>query len=76
MLYSVAFSRLPNDLLLSSDIGGAGCLPHRLVNCMLQRRSIQQIITLHLYMEGRAENLVGGVEGARGDLGFKWGIQA
>lgn len=50
---------LPNDLLLSTDIGGIGCLPHRLVNFMLQRISIQQIITWHLYMEGLVENLAG-----------------
>lgn len=29
MLCSLSFSWLPNDLLLSTDIGGVGCLPHR-----------------------------------------------
>jgi hypothetical protein len=62
MLCSLSFSWLPNDLLLSTDIGGVGCLPHRLVNFMLQRRAIQQIITLRLYMEGMVENLAGDVE--------------
>lgn len=33
-----------------------------LVNFMLQRRAIQQIITLRLYMEGMVENLAGDVE--------------
>ena len=62
ILCSMSFSWLPNDLLLSADIGGAGCLPPRLVNFMLQKRAIQQIITLHLYMEDRGENLAGGIE--------------
>lgn len=56
----VIFMESPNDLLLSTGIGDIGCLPYQLVNFMLQRTAIQQIITLHLYMEGLVENLAGG----------------
>lgn len=67
----VVFTESPNDLLLSPGIGDTGRLPYQLVNFMLQRIATQQIITLHLYMEGLVENLAGGVETRRGDPSFK-----